>query len=358
MSREERDAAKTVRGVDHGGGRDDRDRDGGSRGGDGRGGGSANTASVKPMKLLPVDEMVDSGGVEKDGKKRKEAANVTGSGEAEQKPTKSILPVDEMVDSDGVEKDGPRRSRSPMAEGPPWLCSCGTKNSRDDRQCAQCGSAHPEKRPEISLLFRKIQWRAGDWTCQCGEINFATREKCFRCNELKATSKRTLDPTKLNDWICTCGNFNYAGRMVCYKCAEPYKDDENVNVTTSAGMSSTSSDVKKFGKKKKEDANVTASKNEKGNQKPLLAEGRLRGKITSLFYGKRPWGFLRDQNKVERIWHSADITASIKPFKTVEVGEIVEFELIEIDGKKQVGKLSAPGGGPVKGADKRVRPPF
>jgi len=88
----------------------------------------------------------------------------------------------------------------------------------------------------------------------------------------------------------------------------------------------------------------------------VLPVGRLTGKVVRVkCFRKRPFGFLTDKNNVEHYWGSTSITASIKPIKTLKVGETVEFEIVEIDGKKQAGNVTAPGGGPVEGADKYRR---
>jgi len=79
---------------------------------------------------------------------------------------------------------------------------------------------------------------------------------------------------------------------------------------------------------------------------------RLTGTCKFQSSGKKPYGFLADKNNVDHYWKSTNITASVKPIKTLKVGEAVEFESVEIDGKKQAVNVTAPGGGPVEGTDK------
>jgi len=90
-------------------------------------------------------------------------------------------------------------------------------------------------------------------------------------------------------------------------------------------------------------------------RRSLFILERLTGKVKFRSLGRHPWGFLDDQNNVQQFWHSTEITASVKPFKTLKVGETVEFEVIERNGRKMAGKLTAPGGGPIEGADEYKR---
>jgi len=81
---------------------------------------------------------------------------------------------------------------------------------------------------------------------------------------------------------------------------------------------------------------------------------RLTGTV-KMWSPAKGFGFIIGEGNVEHFCHISAITASVKPYKTLQSGETVEFELSERNGRIEAFKVTAPGGGPVEGSDQDPR---
>ena len=89
-----------------------------------------------------------------------------------------------------------------------WVCSCGGKNSVNNKFCQFCGKA--ANQGAVGGLGNAASGVATNesWVCSCGKRNPISEANCASCGKLN----------EANMWVCKCGNKNLSNARFCKKC--------------------------------------------------------------------------------------------------------------------------------------------